>query len=86
MVGMGLAYALFLILLAGFLGGFLAKRLRQPLILGYILAGVVIGALALPVIINQEAVKTLAEIGVALLMFALGIEFSLKRLKKVKEM
>ena len=85
MVGMELAYALFLILLAGFLGGFLAKRLRQPLILGYILAGIIIGALALPVITNQEAVKTLAEIGVALLMFALGIEFSLKRLKKVKE-
>ena len=85
MVGMGLAYALFLILLAGFLGGFLAKRLRQPLILGYILAGIVVGALALPVVSNEEAVKTLAEIGVALLMFALGIEFSLARLRRVKE-
>lgn len=82
---MGLAYALFLILLAGFLGGFLARRLRQPLLLGYILAGVVIGGLALPALSNQEAVKTLAEIGVALLMFALGIEFSFARLKKVKE-
>jgi CPA2 family monovalent cation:H+ antiporter-2 len=85
MVGMGLAYALFLILLAGFLGGFIAKRLRQPLILGYILAGIVVGALALPVVSNEEAVKTLAEIGVALLMFTLGIEFSLTRLKRVRE-
>ncbi len=81
---MGLAYALFLILLAGFLGGFIARKLRQPLLLGYILAGVIIGALALP-ILDQGAVKTLAEIGVALLMFALGIEFSLVRLKRVKE-
>jgi CPA2 family monovalent cation:H+ antiporter-2 len=82
---MGLAYALFLILLAGFLGGFIAKRLRQSLLLGYILAGIIIGGLAVPVLADKEAVKTLAEIGVVLLMFALGIEFSFTRLKKVKE-
>lgn len=60
-------------------------RLRQPVVLGYILAGVLIGPHTLPVLLleDQESIKTLAELGMIFLMFSLGLEFSLKKLKKV---
>ena len=52
-------------------------RFKQPVVLGYILAGVIIGphTLPLPLIKNQETIQTLAELGVILLMFSLGLEF-----------
>src|ERR1700716_2876390 len=60
-------------------------RFRQPVVLGYILAGVIIGPHTPPyaLITNQETIKTLADLGVILLMFSLGLEFSLKKLKRV---
>lgn len=82
---MELASALFFLFLAAFLGGFIAKKIKQPLVLGYVMAGIIIGTLAFRFFAGQEAVKSLAEIGVALLMFTLGIEFSFTRLKRIKE-
>jgi CPA2 family monovalent cation:H+ antiporter-2 len=60
-------------------------RLKQPVVLGYILAGVIIGPHTPPaVLLNDEnSIKTLAELGMIFLMFALGLEFSLKKLTKV---
>ena len=60
-------------------------RLKQPVVLGYIVAGVIIGPHTppFPLIHDQEAIKTLAELGVILLMFSLGLEFSLRKLTKV---
>src|SRR5688572_32497807 len=60
-------------------------RLKQPVVLGYILAGVIIGPHTppFPLIKDQETIKTLAEMGVVFLMFSLGLEFSLRKLKKV---
>jgi len=60
-------------------------RFKQPVVLGYILAGVIIGPHTppFPLIHDQEAIKTLAELGVILLMFGLGLEFSLRKLKQV---
>ena len=66
------------------LGGMLAFALRQPVIVGYLVAGVVIGPFTPGFIGDREQIAGLAEIGVIFLMFALGIEFSLKDLARVR--
>ena len=82
---MGIAADIAVIVSAGFVAGVVAQRLRQPLILGYILAGVVLGpATGGRLISDPHEIELLAEIGVALLLFALGIEFSLKELRPVR--
>lgn len=60
-------------------------RLKQPVVLGYIIAGAIIGPHTppFPLIHDEETINTLAELGVILLMFSLGLEFSLKKLKQV---
>ena len=60
-------------------------RFKQPVVLGYIIAGVIIGPYTPPfeLINDREAIKTLAELGVILLMFGLGLEFSLRKLGQV---
>jgi CPA2 family monovalent cation:H+ antiporter-2 len=78
-----LVIELSLILLGAFVGGVIAAKLRQPLVVGYILAGLILGAFIPSVRDSSEAVYILAEIGVALLLFTLGLEFSIDRLKKV---
>jgi monovalent cation:H+ antiporter-2, CPA2 family len=60
-------------------------RFKQPVVLGYIVAGFIIGPHSPPfeLITSKESINTLAEIGVVLLMFSLGLEFSLRKLKQV---
>jgi len=82
---MGIAADIAIIVVAGLLGGLVAQQLRQPLILGYILAGVIVGPFTGGItIVHVHDIELLAEIGVALLLFALGLEFSFKELKPVK--
>jgi CPA2 family monovalent cation:H+ antiporter-2 len=60
------------------------QRLKQPVVLGYLLAGLVVGPhLPIPLVADLEIVQTLSELGVILLMFSLGLEFSLRRLLQV---
>ena len=61
------------------------KWLKQPLVLGYILAGFFIGPYFkwFPVITDPTDVHVWSDIGIVFLMFALGLEFSIKKLKKV---
>ena len=61
------------------------KRLKQPIVLGYIVAGIVAGQhfTFLPTVADQENIKTWAEIGVIFLLFFLGLDFSIKKLIKV---
>lgn len=66
---------------AALLLGTILERLRQSAILGYLLAGVLLGPGALNWIDNQEALSAMAELGVALLLFTIGLEFSWKRLR-----
>ena len=66
-----------------FLLGFLANRLRLPTILGYLVAGVIIGPNTPGFIAYINIAEQLAEIGVILLMFGVGLHFSTKDLKKV---
>ena len=65
-------------------GGLLAVLLKQPVLLGYIIGGMVVGPTGLGLIKEIVQVETLAQFGVAFLLFALGVEFSLTELKKVK--
>ncbi len=65
-------------------GGLLAALLRQPVLLGYLLGGMVVGPAGLGLIREVVQVETLAQFGVAFLLFALGVEFSLAELKKVQ--
>lgn len=85
MGSIGIAADIAIVLIAALMGGLLAQRLKQPLILGYILAGVVVGPHTGGVTVTDiHTIERLAEIGVALLLFALGLEFSLKDLKPVR--
>ena len=61
--------------------GALAERLRQSAIVGYLLAGMLLGPNVLGVLSNTAEVELLAELGVALLLFAIGLEFSWRRLR-----
>lgn len=82
---MGIAADLIIIVVAALVGGMIAQLLRQPLIVGYILAGVIVGPYTAGITVaNRTEIALLAEIGVALLLFTLGIEFSLKDLRPVR--
>jgi monovalent cation:H+ antiporter-2, CPA2 family len=63
----------------------LFKKLKQPVVLGYILAGLLVGPnfSLLPSISDLEGVKVWADIGVIFLLFSLGLEFSFKKLVKI---
>ncbi len=63
--------------------GFLARVLKQPLIPIYILAGLIIGPVGFGFITDLETIKTLAEIGVAFLLFMVGLELDFRKLKDV---
>jgi len=60
------------------------QRLHQPVVLGYILAGFIIGPnVPIPLVADREIVETLSELGVILLMFSLGLEFNLRALGRI---
>ena len=62
----------------------LFQRIKQPVILGYLLAGMIVGPhLPVPLFANEATAHQFSEIGVILLMFALGLEFSLRKLVRV---
>ena len=82
---MGIASDIVIIVVAALIGGVIAHHLKQPLILGYILAGVAVGPHTGGITVSDvHVIELLAEIGVALLLFALGLEFSLAKLKPVR--
>lgn len=81
----GVLALLVIILTAAFLGGFLAKKVRKPPIVGYLIAGLVLSTFARKILINQSAIWLLGEMGIAFLMFTLGLEFSFSRLKRIGE-
>jgi monovalent cation:H+ antiporter-2, CPA2 family len=70
---------------AAVLGGGVARLLRQPMILGYVLGGILIGPFTPGVKVSDvHEFELLAEIGVILLMYSLGLEFSFRDLLQVK--
>ncbi len=72
------------VLAAASFGGLFAAALRLPVLLGYIFGGIIVGPTGLGLIKELIQVETLAQFGVAFLLFALGVEFSLKQLNKVR--
>lgn len=83
LVGYELLVDLVLAIIAAFVGGLIAARLKLPVIIGYLLAGIAIGPFTPGPVSDVHRVQTMAELGVALLMFALGTQFSLNELKHV---
>ncbi len=73
-MGLGLAFLL----------GLLGQRLRLPPIVGYLMAGVIVGPFTPGYVADQELASELAEIGIILLMFGVGLHFSLKDLLSVR--
>ncbi|MGL4997195.1 MAG: monovalent cation:proton antiporter-2 (CPA2) family protein [Deefgea sp.] len=74
-LGLGLAY----------LFGMLAHRFKMPPLIGYLMAGIIVGPFTPGPMANQELATELAEIGVILLMFGVGLHFSIKDLLSVKK-
>ena len=73
------------VFVAAVLGGLIAKRLGQPLIMGYVAGGVLIGPFTPgPTLSDIHVLELFAEIGVILLMYSIGIEFSFRDLLRVK--
>ena len=60
-------------------------RLKQPVVVGYLLAGVIIGphTLPFPLIRDEGTIRTLAELGIVFLMFSIGLDFTVERLKGI---
>jgi len=85
MHGISFLHDLAIVMMVAALVTVLFHRLRQPVVLGYILAGVIIGPHTppFPLIHDKATIDTLSELGVILLMFSLGLEFSLRKLKAV---
>lgn len=71
-------------LVLAFIGGFLASKLRLPPLVGYLVAGVAIGPFTPGFVADQGLASELAEIGVILLMFGVGLHFSVKDLLGVR--
>ncbi len=73
------------VFIAAIAGGALAWKLRQPLILGYVVAGIAISPFTPgPSIHDPRTFQVIAEVGVVFLMFSIGLEFSLEELASVK--
>ena len=77
---------LLILLLASVPIAFIFNRLRQPVIIGFMITGVFIGPFGLGLIRDIAAVEALAELGVVLLLFTIGLEFSLRRIIEMKRL
>lgn len=80
----GLITDLVIALAATLLGGAIAHRLGQPVLVGYIVAGILIGPNTPGLVANRHSVEVLANLGVALLMFTIGVELSFTELQRVR--
>ena len=82
--GTGLLPTLVVGLVFAFLGGATARVIRLPPLVGYLLAGVVVGPFTPGFVADQRIAAELAEIGVALLLFGIGLHFSVADLLAVR--
>ena len=70
--------------LAALIGGALARLLNQSVLIGYVAAGMVIGPFTPGPVGDVETIERLADVGVVLLMFGIGVHFSLRQLAAAK--
>lgn len=73
-----------LILAAAFLGGFIAKKIKQPAVAGYLIVGILLSFVASKFLPVKDLLSFFSEIGIALLLFTLGLELSWDLLRRVK--
>ncbi len=79
-----LVYELFVILTVGLISGIVAKRFGFSMLVGYLLAGAVVGQGGFGLVAQDaEEIEHLAHAGALLLLFAIGIEFSLEELVRL---
>lgn len=83
MVQSTLARDLLVVLSTAFIGGLIVRKLKLPLLIGYLLSGVIIGNYLSRYISVGQSITNIAEIGVALLLFTLGLEFSFQKIKEI---
>lgn len=62
---------------------YLARLLKQPIIPAYVLAGILLGPIGLGIIKNSDVINTLSNIGIAFLLFIVGLELNLRKLKEI---
>ena len=64
---------------------FISFKLKQPLVIGYIIAGIIIGSHTPPfsLILNQDVLNLFAEMGIILLLFVVGMEFPIEKLRRI---
>ena len=74
-----------LALIVAFLGGVIARRLGLPTIVGYLLAGIVIGPFTPGFVGDIHTIQQLAELGIIFLMFGVGLHFSFQDLWNVRD-
>ncbi|HZJ00946.1 MAG TPA: cation:proton antiporter [Gemmatimonadaceae bacterium] len=73
-----------LVLCTAAVTAFLFQRLRQPVVFGYLVAGMIVGPyLPVPITADEKVLEALSELGVILLMFSLGLEFRLNRVGQI---
>src|SRR4030042_956808 len=80
MEGLDIGLDLLIVLVTAIAGGMLARWLRLPIILGYLVGGIAIGPYGFGLVHDVETIDVLATIGVILLLFTIGLEFSLKEI------
>jgi len=73
-----------LVLAAGLAGGIIARAMRLPVMVGYLLAGLAVGPYTPGVVARHDVVSNVANLGVVLLMFSVGLQFSLRELVEVR--
>lgn len=79
----GIFFNIGIIIIIATLIGFTLKVLKQPLVPGYILAGVVLGPYVFSVITDKSTIEMLLEMGITFLLFVVGLEMDVKRLKSI---
>lgn len=65
---------------------FILTKVKVPSLVGFLIAGILIGPSSLGIITNTHNIEVIAEVGVVLLLFSIGIEFSMKKLLKIKRL
>src|SRR5687768_7663369 len=80
----GLLQDLALVLVVAAVTTVLFQKLKQPVVLGYLLAGLIVGPhIPIPLFVDLDRIHTLSELGIILVMFAIGLEFSFRKLARL---
>ena len=83
MTSIALLYDIGLVIIVATILAILARWLKQPLILGYVAAGIIIGPTVLGLIKNQDSISILSELGITFLLFMIGLELDINKLKQM---